>query len=328
MKINKTIYKIVVTIISIFFLWGLFIYRQHNLDKLKNSQDIMASTWWQQNETVCTDDYSPVCWDDWKTYSNRCYAENIKDINVAHDWECINGEQWKTSEESNQIWENNLWSDEKSTWNTETWTIDSAASTEVQEIIKPDASYYKNLRSQCENEGSQSCCIASVDTMETSWYKEAENWVCPNWYSKDLLKCASSYSWCEKITQDTTNSSWSAARPVNTENTMSYYNESFTYWFSMPKNVYYSWYQVANWSNHTVWISSGSWATDLDSNDVKVYFYKNKILPELEWFAYWQYKDSKTWKIYINLNWNSVVIESDSNSENIANMILKTIYVK
>ena len=34
----------------------------------------------------CTMDYSPVCWVDWKTYSNRCWAEEQAKVEVDYFW--------------------------------------------------------------------------------------------------------------------------------------------------------------------------------------------------------------------------------------------------
>lgn len=40
------------------------------------------------DEIACTMDYSPVCWVDFKTYSNRCVAENQNGIKVAYPQAC------------------------------------------------------------------------------------------------------------------------------------------------------------------------------------------------------------------------------------------------
>jgi hypothetical protein len=38
-----------------------------------------------QFPSVCTSQYDPICWDDWKTYSNPCL---VSDVQIAYIWEC------------------------------------------------------------------------------------------------------------------------------------------------------------------------------------------------------------------------------------------------
>ncbi len=60
--------------------------------------------------------------------------------------------------------------------------------------------YYRNLRLECpENTTSASCCIASVATMESQKLLLAEDGKCLANYNINMMKCAGSYQWCEKI---------------------------------------------------------------------------------------------------------------------------------
>ncbi len=50
---------------------------------------------WEDNEDqkICTMEYSPVCWVNWKTYSNSCKAWNVE---IKHKWACKKEEQIET----------------------------------------------------------------------------------------------------------------------------------------------------------------------------------------------------------------------------------------
>lgn len=40
------------------------------------------------NMVMCTMQYDPVCWIDWKTYSNSCVAKQQNNVEIAYKWEC------------------------------------------------------------------------------------------------------------------------------------------------------------------------------------------------------------------------------------------------
>lgn len=42
----------------------------------------------ENNVVICTMEYAPVCWVAWKTYSNRCLAENAAKVEVNYEWAC------------------------------------------------------------------------------------------------------------------------------------------------------------------------------------------------------------------------------------------------
>ena len=51
-----------------------------NINDIKKDEDI--------NMVMCTMEYAPVCWIDWKTYWNRCVSELQNKVKVAYVWEC------------------------------------------------------------------------------------------------------------------------------------------------------------------------------------------------------------------------------------------------
>jgi len=322
MKFIKKFFVIIVAILLLFFL---FVYRQYNLKKVQEIKNSIPTN--QKQEIICNDEYEPVCWEDKKTYSNSCVAERINEVIIAHKWECkeiiIDTNENLTW---SWIWESNL--GETETWITNSWETYSEENKPkiiIEEKLSPD--YYKNLRSQC-NENA--CCLSSVDTMENSNYKEAIDWQCKTWYIQDTLKCEESYKWCVVDSSKTT-TTWTTSNStgtINWQKVLNYSNSNFNYWFSVPAHSYYSWYWAQNWASHTVWISTSSWVVDFAEADVKVYYYKGKILPELEGSSYWLYKDPKNWRTYIELNWNSFIIEWNIWTEKIVDTITKTIYAK
>ena len=62
--------------------------------------------------------------------------------------------------------------------------------------------YYEILKSECGKEDN--CCLSSVEHMQKNNYKLAErNWkrslACQNGYSKNMMKCPTSYAWCVRV---------------------------------------------------------------------------------------------------------------------------------
>ena len=291
-----------------------------------------------KSEIVCSDDDAPVCGKDNKTYANKCIAEKIKEVEVSHDWTCENNKKSESSQSWTELWESNLWETTES-WSTEnTATWEEIKVKKIESISKkPDANYYKNLKSQCWND---SCCISSVDNMESSGYMEAEDGKCEFWFSSNTLKCSWSYKWCEK-NEETTNQTESSSEKTadstatwsntswtfNWQKVLNYYNSSLKYWFSVPSNSYFSWYWSQWWSTHSVGINTSSWSSTYWDSAVKVSFFKWKVLPELQDSHYWMYEDKTNWITYIELDWNSVVIDYWKNSK-IADLIVKTIHAE
>jgi hypothetical protein len=54
--------------------------------------------------------------------------------------------------------------------------------------------YYNDLSSQCEGD---ECCLASVNSMFKGGYKLATDGQCPEGYDISMLRCITSYKWCE-----------------------------------------------------------------------------------------------------------------------------------
>lgn len=263
----RTFKKAIIIIILPIFILFLFLYREYNLKKYQNQnkQNVITTSNTQnttkdEQNVICTEEYSPVCWVDWETYSNSCVALKQNKVWIKHDWICTNDDK----------------------------TENATGSTENQD--------YQNIE----------------ETWSVIWNNADET------ISQDN-------------TENTTNqtgstNSWNT---INWEKVLDYYNSNFSYWFNIPYNTYYSGYWSRDGASHTVWISTGTWSESFEDSQIKVYFYKNKIIDELKDSHYGYYK--KDGKIYLQV-WNSsVVIESnssDSKIEKIADIISNTIYEK
>lgn len=57
--------------------------------------------------------------------------------------------------------------------------------------------YYKELAEQCMGKTSYSCCMSSVRSMEQGDYKIEPETGCPDGFQRNMLKCESSFKWCE-----------------------------------------------------------------------------------------------------------------------------------
>ena len=69
-----------------------------------------------------------------------------------------------------------------------------------------DDAYYNKLRTACRSSSTSwfddvdNCCQTSVDTMQTHKAFQLDPALtveCPEGYAKNMLKCASTYQWCE-----------------------------------------------------------------------------------------------------------------------------------
>lgn len=108
-----------------------------------------------------------------------------------------------------------------------------------------------------------------------------------------------------------------------------YFNNNYHYGFSMPKNSYYQAFGAQNGATHTVGITIGKAIDSLSGNDVRIYFYANKIINEISGRENGQFTDPVSHTIYLLLNnKNSVAIESDNEQSELVQTIIKTIHAE
>lgn len=107
-----------------------------------------------------------------------------------------------------------------------------------------------------------------------------------------------------------------------------YYNTNFHYGFSLPKKSYYSGFGAQAGANHTVGISTGTGVESLAESEVRVYFYRNTVLDELNGVESNSFTDPATGTVYILLDQkSSVKIESISPASPIVQAIVETVHM-
>jgi len=65
-------------------------------------------------------------------------------------------------------------------------------------IITTSEDYYQKLRDKCKVNEGKDCCLSSVDEMEAKQAKIKPENGCWKWMKMNLLRCLSSYQWCEE----------------------------------------------------------------------------------------------------------------------------------
>lgn len=56
----------------------------------------------EEAPVACTMEYMPVCWVDWITYGNKCWAEKWAKVKIAYAWECKL--KWTLSDNDNNFY--------------------------------------------------------------------------------------------------------------------------------------------------------------------------------------------------------------------------------
>lgn len=99
-----------------------------------------------------------------------------------------------------------------------------------------------------------------------------------------------------------------------------YKNEWLKYGVALPKYTYYQGFGSQDGATHTLGVAlTSSGLESFWTAEVRVYFYNNKLLPELKNES--KYEDQATGKTYVNLSGSTLVIEWDRSVPKVANIM-------
>ncbi len=87
---KNTILKVTILIVSLIFIAGCS-NSENNVVETKPTeplQELILCSEEEKTAEICTMDYSPVCGDDNKNYSNACSACSTSPIDGYTTWEC------------------------------------------------------------------------------------------------------------------------------------------------------------------------------------------------------------------------------------------------
>ena len=65
--------------------------------------------------------------------------------------------------------------------------------------------YYDKLTNECKSKQSESCCLASVESMKAGSFVLASQEGCPVGYQPNMMLCVDSYRWCQPVENSPSN---------------------------------------------------------------------------------------------------------------------------
>lgn len=117
--------------------------------------------------------------------------------------------------------------------------------------------------------------------------------------------------------------------PTVTVNGLAYDNSGLGYGFVLPKNSYFSGFGSRDGATHSVGVGRNASPESFELSEVKVRFYKGKILSQLQNAENGFYEDAENGVTYLSINGSTIAIEADRTvSGGIVDSIVKSAYVR
>lgn len=122
--------------------------------------------------------------------------------------------------------------------------------------------------------------------------------------------------------------SGTSAIPATVEG-LPYENASVGYGFVLPKKSYFAGFGAQGGATHAVGVNRGASPESFDLSEVKIRFYKGKLLPELSNAENGFYENPETSTVYLNLSGSTLAIEGDRASfADVVDSVIKSAYVR
>jgi hypothetical protein len=119
-----------------------------------------------------------------------------------------------------------------------------------------------------------------------------------------------------------------SAIPATVEG-LPYENASVGYGFVLPKKSYFAGFGAQGGATHAVGVNRGASPESFDLSEVKIRFYKGKLLPELSNAENGFYENPETSTVYLNLSGSTLAIEGDRASfADVVDSVIKSAYVR
>lgn len=116
-------------------------------------------------------------------------------------------------------------------------------------------------------------------------------------------------------------------KSLSSSGVLQYENTALGYGFSLPKRTYYSGFGARDGASHSVGIGRIASPETFELSEVKVRFYKGKILPEVRDAEKGFFEDAESGRTYLALSGGTLTVEGDrSLSADIFDTVIRTAF--
>jgi hypothetical protein len=116
-------------------------------------------------------------------------------------------------------------------------------------------------------------------------------------------------------------------KSLSSSGVLQYENVALGYGFSLPKRTYYSGFGARDGASHSVGIGRIASPETFELSEVKVRFYKGKVLPEVRDAEKGFFEDAESGRTYLALSGGTLTVEGDrSLSADIFDTVIRTAF--